>query len=133
MDRQETEAFHEDDWEYDAYRMGRATRTVEVAAPDGSTTIEEGSVHFDPINREDHWMWNEEEWIGHYVSPDGGIGFDGGVAVRFERVGIIEFPKPMTEQQAGEWLNENPEVWRSKLDRTIESDVTAADVIGDLQ
>ena len=121
----------EQEWLYDAYRMGRATRTVEVAAPDGSSTIEEGTIHFEPINTEDHWMWTEDDWVAHYMAPDGGVGFSGGVALRFDKIGIIEFPESMTDEDASEWLNENPELWRQHLDESIKSDVTAADLLGD--
>ena len=123
--------FDEDEWEYDAYRMGRATRTKEIKGGDGTTTIEEGQIHFEPINEEDEWMYEEEEWLGHYVAPDGGIGFlDGGVAVPFELVGIVEFPEPLTDAEASEWLDENPEEWRNHLDNEIRSDVTAEDLLG---
>lgn len=125
--------FEQDEWEYDAYRMGRATRTKEIKGGDGTTTIEEGQIHFEPINEEDAWMWEEEEWLGHYVAPDGGIGFSGGVAIPFERVGIVEFPRPMTEAEATEWLNENPEEWRQHLDEEIKSDVTAEDLLGEIR
>lgn len=120
-------------WLYDGYRMGRATRTVEVSAPAGSNTIEEGTVLFEPLNAEDTHMWEEDGWISHYVAPDGGIGFEGGVALRYDKVGIIEFPRPMTEEQASEWLNENPEEWRQHLDTDIESDISAADYLEELR
>lgn len=118
----------DDEWEYDAYRVGRATRTAEVAAPDGSRTIEEGTVVFEEINTEDHWMWEEDSWVSHYVAPDGGIGFDGGVVLTFEKLGILEFPEPMTEKEAHEWLVDEPERWEQLKDERLESDVTAADL-----
>lgn len=123
----------EEEWKYDAFRVGRATRTVEVAAAgDETSTIKEGQIQFDPINEEDHWMWEEDEWTGHYVSPDGGIGFSGGVAVPFDKLGIIEFPYPMTDEEAGEWLNEDEDRWRQFLDENLESDVTAEDYVGEV-
>ncbi|MFW5900482.1 MAG: hypothetical protein ACOCTH_01740 [Halodesulfurarchaeum sp.] len=126
----------DDEWEYDGYRMGRATNSAEVRAGDGTRMIEEGTIVFDPINREDHWMWEEDSWVNHYVAPDGGVGFgigegnSGGAVVRRELVDIIEFPEPMTEKEAWEWLDENPEMWRKHLDEEIQSDTTAADLLG---
>jgi hypothetical protein len=133
MTDREPESIDDDEWKYEAFRMGRATRTVEVAAADGTSTIEEGTVHFELINEEDVWMWEEEDWLGHFVSPDGGVGFDGGVAVSFDRVGIVELPEPMTREEAHDWLDENPEAWRQHLDESIESDTTVADVLGDIR
>lgn len=127
----------DDEWEYDAYRMGRAKNSAEVMSGEGSRTIEEGTIVFEGINQEDHWMWEEESWTDHYVAPDGGVGFgigqgnSGGAVVRRELVGIIEFPEPMTEKEAWEWLDENPEMWQRHLDEEITSDTTAADLLGE--
>lgn len=123
-------ATDQDEWTYDAYRVGRATRTVEVDAMDGTHTIEEGTLRFEEINEEDGWMWEEEDWVDHYVDPDG----DGlGAHVPREKVGIIEFPHPMTEEEAWEWLQNNPEKWREFRDETLECDVTADDILEEIR
>lgn len=118
------------EWTYDGWRLGRATRTVEVAGPNGPQTIEEGDIGFDFINHEDAWVWREDDWVEHYVAPDGGRGLTGGVVLPRERVGIIEFPRPMTREEAWEWLEDNPEQLRQHLDTEVESDTTAADILG---
>lgn len=118
----------DDSWKYEGYRMGRATRTAEVAAPDGSKTIEKGTITFDPINREDTWCWEEDHWVDNYMAPDGHDGVLPVVGVGRDLVGIIEFPEPMTEKEAWEWLDENPSEWRRHLDDEITSDTTAADL-----
>lgn len=124
----------DDEWEYDAYRVGRVTRTVEVDDPEGgSQTIEEGIIRFDPINEEDQWLWEEEDWIDWMVGPDGGVGFEGGVAVPHDKLGILEFPEPMTEREAQEWLEDDPYRWRQFLDEQIESDVTASDIMEEMR
>lgn len=123
-----------DEWEYDAYRLGRVTRTVEVADPDGGVqTIEEGTIRFETINKEDQWLWEEDDWLTHMVAGDGGIGLTDGVVVPHERVGIIEIPEPMTAKEADEWLESNPDQWRELLDDTIASDVTASDILEELR
>jgi len=123
----------DNEWEYDAVRLGRATRTAEVNAPDGTHTIEEGTIRFEEINEEDRWMYEEESWVAWFVSPDGRVGFDGGVAIPHEKVGLIELPEPMTQKEIHEWLDGNPEKWRRFLDDDIQSDVTAADIVGEIR
>lgn len=129
-----TEIEFDDEWEYDAYRVGRVTRTVEVDDPEGgSQTIEEGIIRFDPINEEDQWMWEEDEWLDWMVGPDGGVGFEGGVAVPHDKLGILEFPEPMTEREAQEWMEDDPYRWQQFLDEQIESDVTASDIMEEIR
>lgn len=124
----------DDEWEYDAYRVGRVTRTVEVDDPEGgSQTIEEGIIRFDPINEGDQWLWEEDEWVDWMVGPDGGVGFEGGVAVLHDKLGILEFSEPMTEREALEWLEDDPYRWRQFLDEHIESDVTASDIMEEIR
>lgn len=127
-------ASEEDEWEYHAFRVGRTTRSAEVAAPDGGTqTIEEGIIRFDAIDKADRWLWEEDEWLDWFIGPDGGAGFKGGVAVPHEKLGIIEFPEPMTRKEAGEWLEENPEQWQRFVDNEIESDTTAGDIVEEVR
>lgn len=124
----------DDEWEYDAYRVGRVTRTVDVGHPDGgSQTIEAGIIRFDPINEEDQWLWDEDEWVDWMAGPDGGIGFEGGVAVPHDKLGVLEFPEPMTAREAHECLEENPDRWRQFLDEQVESDVTVSDIMEEIQ
>lgn len=122
-----SETTHEDEWRYDAYRIGRVTRTVEVPTPDGDMdTIEEGTLRFDPINEEDEWMWTEDDWIDRVFSQDDLSDIH---VIPHEKVGILEFPRPMTDAEASEWLQEDDERWRQFLDDELESDTTAADLL----
>jgi hypothetical protein len=129
----------DDEFEYHAWRVGRATRDAEIQAPDGGTDeIKEGTLTAELVHRDDLRMTRAEDgWMSHYVAPDGGVGFgigegnSGGVAVPYDLVGVIELPEPMTEKEADEWLDD--ERLMEFADETIESDVTAADLLGDLR
>ena len=123
-----------DRWEYDGYRVGRTTRTVEVQGMDGPNTIEEGTIRFEPINSEDVWMWEADEWMAHLIAPDGqNEDFANAVHLPHDQLGTIEFPEPMTDEEADEWLDENPEEWQRFVDDTIESDVTASDLLDEVR
>jgi hypothetical protein len=121
----------DDEFEYHAYRVGRPTRTVEIDAPGGGAhTIEEGTLTAELVHREDLWETRESGgWTAHYAGPDGGIGFgigeenSGGVVVPYDLVGVIEFPEPMTEKEADEWLDD--EKLLKFRDESLESDLTA--------
>lgn len=123
----------DDEWEYDAVRLGRATRTAEVSSADGTHTIEKGTIRFEEMNKEDRWMYEEDSWVAWFVSPDGGVGLEGGIAIPHERVGVIDLPEPMTQKEIHEWLDENPEKWRRFLDEEIQSDVTATDLLSEVR
>lgn len=131
----EKEYEYDDEFEYHAIRVGRPTKTVEVAAPDGTTTIEEGTIRFDVVHRHDLPMAREEgEWTEDYVAPDGKSLIDGpmhGIQVTYELVDIVEFPEPMTEKEAWEWFDDDRmEQYNSEL---VESDTTAEDVLEDVR
>lgn len=124
----------DDEFEYHAYTVGRAKNTVEVKAPDGSLTIEKGTIHFELTHEEnlrDRRM--DGGWTGHYVAPEGGVGFgigegnSGGAVVRYDLIDVIELPEPMTEKEADEWVTD--EKLLSYRDETIESDLTAEDLL----
>jgi hypothetical protein len=124
----------DDEWEYYGYRVGRPTRSAEVDALDGTHTIEEGTLTAELVHEDDlRITWKEGGWVSHYVSPDGGVGFgigegnSGGVAVPYDLVGVINFPEPMTEKEADEWLDD--EQLLRFTETTIESDITAADLL----
>lgn len=119
------------DWHADGVRVGRATRTVEVAGPDGPTTIEAGSVHFDLLCDEDPWTWRGESWMQCYFQQGFQAATDPDVVrLSYEHLGTIRFPEgPLPPEAAYEWLEEHPEAWRPLLDEVLESDVTAADVL----
>lgn len=124
-----------DEFVYHAFQIGRPTRTAEVAAGDGTTTIEEGTLTAELVHKEDlHETRESDGWIAYYVSPDGGVGFGieegnpGGVAVPYDLVDIIEFPEPMTEKEAAEWLDDADLL--QYRDESIESDTTADDLLG---
>jgi hypothetical protein len=128
----------DDEFEYHAYRVGRPTRTAEVQAPNGTNTIEEGTLTGELVHKNDLWETREEAgWIAYYVDPDGGVGFgigdgnSGGVAVPYDLVGIVEFPEPMTETEADEWLID--EHILQFADESIESDITAEDMLEELR
>lgn len=130
---------------YEAVRVGRPTRTAEVDAPDGTTTVEEGVLTFEVVGRDEARIAREEEgWVAHYVAPDGGVGFglgegnSGGVAVPYDLVGIVSLPRPMTFEEADSWLTDNKvldiedELTEDHVD-VIESDTTAADILGEIR
>jgi|AntDeeMetagen134_2_1112570.scaffolds.fasta_scaffold07995_2 hypothetical protein len=121
----------DDEWRYDAYRVGRATRTVEVYGEDGFETIEEGTIRFEELDAEDQWLWNEDSWMAHYVIPEDKADGDERQLVHqpFEKLGILEFPHPMTEDEAWAWLREVPERWRLFCDERLESDLTAVEFL----
>lgn len=127
----------DDEYEHHAYRVGRPTRTVEVDAPDGTTTIEEGALTFDLCHKHDlHDTREQDGWVCYYVAPDGGVGFglgenSGGVTLTYDLVGIIELPEPMTEKEADEWLTEERMLEYSS--GLIESDVTAEDILDEIR
>lgn len=125
-----------DEIEYHGYKVGRPTRTVEVKAPNGMTTIKEGRLHFRLAVAEDiRRACADGGWTSHYVSPDGGIGFGcdpnnpGGIALRFDLEGVITFDEPTTKEDVGNYLEENRDKWELFVDETIESDTTAADIL----
>ncbi len=137
-DRDEFEL--DDEFEYHGYLVGRPTRTVEVSAPNGTSTIQEGKLNFKLACKEDIWHAREDDgWINHYVGPDGGVGFGldegnpGGVSLSFDLEGVIEFDEPMTEKEADGFLEDNPETWEEFVDESIESDKTAADLLEELR
>lgn len=126
----------DDEFKYHGYRVGRPTRTVEVSAADGTSAIEEGTLTFELVHREDIWETREDDgWTVHYVSPDGGVGFglddgnSGGVVVPYDLEGIILFDEPMTEAEADGWLEEHPESWEEYVDG--ETDDAAAAMLED--
>lgn len=115
---------------YHGLRVGRATRTVEVADPSDETqTIEEGTVDYEPIHKDDEWLWEEDSWVAHFADENGEIGLTAGVHLPYERLGILELPEPMTREESLDWLTDEEERWQQFLDETIESDVTAADLL----
>lgn len=124
----------DDEFEYHAYRVGRPTRTAEVAAGDGTDTIEEGTLTAELVHKEDlHETRESDGWIAHYVGPEGGVGFGieegnpGGVAVPYDLVDIIELPEPMTEKEAQEWLDDADLL--QYREESIESDTTAEELL----
>jgi hypothetical protein len=128
----------DDEFEYHAYQVGRPTRTAEVKAGDGTQTIEEGTLTAELVHKDDLRITRKEDgWMAYYVAPDGGVGFgigegnSGGVAVPYELVGVIEFPEPMTEKEADEWLDD--EQLLAYADDTIVSDVTVEDLLEELR
>ncbi|WP_226043349.1 hypothetical protein [Natrinema sp. DC36] len=126
--------FDEESWEYDAFRVGRATRSVDVASPEGPRTIEEGTIRFDLINEEDHWLYEEDSWIDHFVAPGAeNDALEHMAHQPMDKLGIVELPEPMTTEDAHEWLDANPEQWRQFLDESIESDTTAEDLLGEIR
>ena len=105
----------DDEFEYAGWRIGRPTRTVEVDAPDGSHTIEEGMLTCELVTEDElREAKHDAGWTAHYVAPDGGIGFgidegnSGGVTVSYALEATITFPTPMTQKEADEWL---PDRW----------------------
>jgi len=122
----------DDEFQYHAFRVGRATRTVEAHGPDGTHTVEEGTIIFDEIHKDDRWLWEEDSWIVHYMNPT-----EQGHEMThqpFEKLGILEFPEPMTEPEASEWLREEPHRWQQFRDEHLEADVSAAEYLdGDLR
>lgn len=124
----------DDELEYHGYRVGRPTRTVEVAGADGAATIEEGTLTGE-LACEDEIRSAREEggWVVHYVAPDGGVGFgigegnSGGVALHYDLEGIVEFPEPMAEGEADDWLID--EHLLQFKDESVESDTTAEDIL----
>jgi len=123
-----------DEFEYHAYVVGRPTRTAEVKAPHGTSTVEAGTLTFEMRHKHDlHEVRAQDGWVAHYVAPDGGVGFglgegnSGGVAVPYDLVDVIELPRPMTRKEAADWLDD--ERAKQYRDETIESDVTASDLM----
>jgi len=105
----------DDEYEYAGWRIGRPTRTVEVDAPDGSHTIEEGVLTCELVMKDQlREAKLDGGWTCHYVAPDGGVGFgigddnSGGVTVPYELEATIVFPTLMTEKEADQWL---PDGW----------------------
>jgi hypothetical protein len=130
----------DDEFEYHGYRVGRPTRTAEVSAPGGTSTVEEGKLTFELVHKEDmHTTRENDGWTAHYVSPEGGVGFGlddsnpGGVHVPYGLEGILVFPEPMTEKEADGWLEANPERWKEFVDDSLECDKTARDLLEDLR
>lgn len=121
------------EFRYAAYRVGRPRRTKEVRGPDGEIqTIEEGTLTFDPIGEDEIEMTKEDDWWrSFFTAPDGGVGFDGAV-VAYDLEGILRFPEPMTDEEAGEWLDDNPKQWRQFVDDQLESDLTAEDFLDEV-
>ena len=118
------------EWLYEGVRIGRATRTVDVHSPEeGIVEFKEGTISFDPINEADVWMWEEEDWIDHFYGPE----MEQMAHVPFDRVATIELPRPMTNEETMDRINENEDEWRQHLDNSITSNVTADDLIGDVQ
>lgn len=125
----------DDEWHYDCYIVGRTTRTVEVSGVDGTETIKKGTVRFEPRNRGDLAVVRSEDgWVSHFMAPEP-RGSDAeepvlaGVHLPHDLLGVIEFPEPMTDREASEWLDDNPGQWRKFVDDTLESDVRAADLL----
>jgi hypothetical protein len=126
----------EEKWRCHGIRVGRTTRTVEVASNDDPDTIEEGTVRFELIHREDQWKWEEDSWTEYLVKPgraDDFSGFEDIVALPHEVLGVIDLPEPMTREEAHQFLEDEPERWREFLDDGIESDTTAADLLEEIQ
>lgn len=99
---------------YDGYLAGRPTRTAEVKAPDGTSTIEEGMLTFELAHKHDIFDARQDAgWTVHYAGPDGGVGFglddgnSGGVVVPYDLVEVIPFPEPMTEDGARDWFDDD--------------------------
>jgi hypothetical protein len=129
----------DDEFEYHAYRVGRPTRTVEIDSPgDGTHSIEEGTLTAELVHKEELWTTRQDDgWTAHYVGSDGGIGFglddgnSGGVVVPYDLVGIIEFPEPMTEKEADEWLDDDQLL--EYTDTHIDSGLTAEDMLEEIR
>lgn len=122
--------FDEDEWLYDCYAVGRATRTVEVPSPPEADPIEEGTLTFEPRNEDDLGkIQHEDGWMSHFMDPDADDPIRAGSHVWYDLVGVLVFPEPMTDEEAGEWLEEEPERWRQFVDDEIESDTNAADLL----
>lgn len=103
-----------DELKYHAYLAGRPTRTAEVKAPGGTSTVEKGTLTFELATQEDVLEAQYENgWTVHYVGPDGGIGFgvgegnSGGVVIPHDLVEVIPFPRPMTREEADEWFGDD--------------------------
>jgi len=125
----------DDEWHYDCYIVGRTNRTVEVRGVDGPETIEKETIRFEPRNIEDiAFVRSEDGWVSHFMMPDPQGSSDddpvrAGVHLSHDLLGVIKFPEPMTDREASEWLDDNPEQWRQYVDDTLESDVRAADLL----
>lgn len=117
--------------EYDCFAVGRPNRTVEVDAPDGSKTIQEGTLTYKLVTADALPMIRAEDgWVATYVHPKSDeLGFAPGVELRYDLVGVLELPEPMTNEEAHDWLSANPERWRQFRDERLESDLTAADLL----
>ena len=133
VEREDTETPH-----FEAVRVGRPTRTAEVQAPDGTSTVEEGVLTFEIVGRDEARRAREEGgWLAHYVAPDGGVGFDG-VTVPYDLVGIVDLPRPMTREEADAWLTDDKvldiedELTEDHVD-VIVSDTTAADILEEIR
>lgn len=130
----EQQSFDEDEWRYDCYVVGRATRTVDVPSPPEAGPIEEGTLTFEAYNDEDlPAIQAEDGWMSHFIDPDGDDPLRAGTHLWWDLVGVLVFPEPMTDQEAGEWLEEEPERWRQFVDDEIESDTTAADLLEEIR
>ena len=115
----------DDEFEYDGYRVGRPTRTVDIQGSGEDThTVEAGVLTFELVTAEEIQRTREEDgWMAHYAAPDGGVGYNG-ANVPYDLVEIIVFNQPLTEKEADSWLEENRDEWEH-LTSEIESDITA--------
>jgi len=98
---------------YHGMLAGKPTRTAEVKAPNGTSTVEEGTLTFELATKDSlREAQQEQGWTVHYVGPDGGVGFglddgnSGGVVVPYDLVEVIPFPRPMTEDEANDWWDD---------------------------
>ncbi|MDS0280063.1 hypothetical protein NDI85_19955 [Halomicroarcula sp. S1AR25-4] len=123
-----------DPFTYDCYVVGRATRTVDAPTADGTDTIEEGSIRLEPRCEDELALVRAEDgWTSHLLDPDADDPVLAGAHVPHDLLGVLWFPEPMTDHEAADWLETNPERWREfrteHLDTEIASDTTAADLL----
>ena len=111
---------------YHGMLAGKPTRTAEVKAPNGTSTVEEGTLTFELATKDSlREAQQEQGWTVHYVGPDGGVGFglddgnSGGVVVPYDLVEVIPFPRPMTEDEANDWWDdERMKTWAEENGHT---------------
>lgn len=127
-----TDTTHDTDrFEYDCYVVGRVTRDVEM--PD-SPDLSEGHIRFEPRCEEDLDMVRAEDgWMSHFLNPDADDPVLSGAHVPHDLLGVLWFPEPMTDADAADWLEDNPERWQQfreeEIEQTVECDISAADLL----
>lgn len=130
-----TDTPHDTDrFEYECYIVGRVTRDVEVPTDDGDEQLTEGQIRFEPRCEEDLDMVRAEDgWMSHFLDLDADDPVLAGAHVSHDLLGVLWFPEPMTDADAADWLEANPERWRQfreeEIEQTIECDISAADLL----